>query len=364
MKIFDKFEAVRFPEENLVFVTRDSFLYYIYYQKYEYWKKYSNAGNDSITVENYQDISKDELMRIMNGKFPTKETDFMRLCNPRQLKTGDMLALLEEDYSYYMNDRLIKNTVHNILLESNIAFKSYIEIDKVLKDNLLKYEQNNDVLAHIKELSLKIIGRDIFKKEIGIVDGHDPSSYFYIMPVRVIDYVDTEDYDNVAMMRSCEISIEEDDIDQYLTPFLYKYFDKNLEANMKRVDDFWVDDNEIEHMEYINDFDWYSNNYYTYESIKNILEDIKDTINDLSLGNDSEYTLKLKEKRGIETFKLIYAKNMSQDQIDEYNANRPTEDDTEINLIVDFYNRFIYRMEYMMKVGEENGYNLITFMGP
>ena len=33
-------------------------------------------------------------------------------------------------------------------------------------------------------------------------------------------------------------------------------------------------------------------------------------------------------------------------------------------LIIDFYRRFIYRMEYMMKIGKENGYDLISFMGP
>ena len=33
-------------------------------------------------------------------------------------------------------------------------------------------------------------------------------------------------------------------------------------------------------------------------------------------------------------------------------------------LIIDFYHRFIYRMEYMMKIAEENGYDLISIMGP
>lgn len=65
-----------------------------------------------------------------------------------------------------------------------------------------------------------------------------------------------------------------------------------------------------------------------------------------------------------ETHKLLYAKNLTDEQIAEYNANRPKEDNTEIELIIDFYRRFIYRMEYMMKVGKEKGYDLISFMGP
>ena len=30
MKLFDDFEAVRFPEENLIFITHGGYLYYIY----------------------------------------------------------------------------------------------------------------------------------------------------------------------------------------------------------------------------------------------------------------------------------------------------------------------------------------------
>ena len=51
-------------------------------------------------------------------------------------------------------------------------------------------------------------------------------------------------------------------------------------------------------------------------------------------------------------------------QLKEYNANRPTEDNTEADLVIDFYRRFIYRMEYMMKVGKEKGFDLMLVMGP
>ena len=30
MKLFDEFDAVRFPEENLIFITHDGYIYYIY----------------------------------------------------------------------------------------------------------------------------------------------------------------------------------------------------------------------------------------------------------------------------------------------------------------------------------------------
>ena len=55
MKLFGDFEAVKFYEENLIFITHNRYLYYIYNPKYNRWQKYRNAGNDSITVQNYDD---------------------------------------------------------------------------------------------------------------------------------------------------------------------------------------------------------------------------------------------------------------------------------------------------------------------
>ena len=95
-----------------------------------------------------------------------------------------------------------------------------------------------------------------------------------------------------------------------------------------------------------------------------ILTDIRDTADALSWGGENEFTVKLREKRGTATYELLYARDLSEEQIKEYNANRPKEDNTKINLIIDFYHRFIYRMEYMMRIGKEKGYDLISFMGP
>lgn len=321
MKLFAEFEAVKFPEENLIFVTHNEFLYYIYNPKYEVWRKHRNAGNDRITVSNYQDINRAELEAAMNGVFPEKETDFMRLCHPRQLCIRDMLYLFKEDYANYMSDYAIYHTVHEFLLESSICYKAFEEIKKVFEKAAARQQTNQQILRNIKKLCSQMIGRDIFKKEIGIVDGHDSSSYFWIMPVRVIDYKDSASLDSVAEMRSAEISIEENDVGQYLTPFLYKYFDEELKANKKR--------------RYVTGFEWYlEHNFFTYDSIRNILGDIKDTIEAFSSGRETEYTKKLKETN------------------------------TEIELIIDFYHRFIYRMEYMMCVGKEKGFDLISFMGP
>lgn len=351
MKLFDTIEAVKFSEENMIFITRGGYLYYIYNPKYKWWRKHSNAGNDHLTVSNYPDVNREELVDAMKGVFPKKETDFMRLCNSSQLCIRDMLDLLKEDYPQYMADYAICHTIHRLLLESDICHKSFEKLQKLLEDATANHHDSNQVLTQIKNLSFAIIGRDIFKREIGIVDGHDSSSYFWIMPVRVIDFENTADLDSVAEMRSAEISIEEDDVAQYLTPFLYKYFDEELTENKKRKD--------------VSGFEWYlEHNFFTFDSMALILKDIEDTVDALISGRETEYTQKLKIKRGTATYQLVYAKNLTAEEVAEYNANRPTEDDTAVALVVDFYQRFLYRMEYMLKVGNEKGYNLISFMGP
>ena len=351
MKLFGTFEAIKFYQENLIFVTHDGYLYYIYDPKYKHWRKHRNAGNDHLTVANYDDVPKEEIMDAMNGVFPKSENDFMRLCNSSQLCIRDMLGLLKEDYAKYMSDNIIYHTIHCFLLESDICHKSFEGVQKLLAVAVTNNYDNAQVVSQIKELSLKIIGRDIFKREIGIVDGHDCSSYFWIMPVRIIDYEDTGDLDSVAEMRSAEISIEEDDVAQYLTPFLYNYFDEELEENKKRRD--------------VSGFEWYlEHNYFTYDQMAHILKDIAETVDALASGRETEYTKKLKIKRGTATYQLLYAKNLNEEEITAYNASRPTEDSTEVGLVIDFYQRFLYRMEYMMKVGKEKGYNLISFMGP
>ncbi len=201
--------------------------------------------------------------------------------------------------------------------------------------------------------------------EIRIIDGHDSSSYFWIMPIKVLNYSDTNDWENTASMISLEISIEEDDVDQYLAPFLYRYFDDELEANKKRVDVYWIDDEGNERIQYHSGFQWnLTENFYTFLSVRNIINDILNTIDALLTGRETEYAKKIREKRGFATWKLVYARNMTEEQIKRYNEARPKENTTEVGMIVDFYRRFISRLENMIKTGEENGYDLITFMGP
>ena len=351
MKLFDDFEAVKFPEENLIFITHSGYLYYIYNQDRKYWRRNRDAGNQHITVENYPDVTESELKEAMNGDLPKNENDFVRLCPVSDLSIGNMLALLEEDYAKYASEHKVWDVVSSFLFGSTIPHKSYEKIRLLLDKAVEQSKDTKWVIEELKALCFKVIGRDIFKKEIGIVDGHNGSSYFWIMPVRVIDDSDTNQLENVAEMARAEISIEEDDVASYLTPFLFKHFDEELDANRKRVESYWIDDDGTEQKIVVEGFEWYlTHNFFTFDSVNAILNDIGDTVEAIERGEDTEITLKLGINREVET------------------DTDDSEEDfcriTDPKLIIDFYRRFTYRMEYMMTVGKENGFDLISFMGP
>lgn len=365
MKLFGDFEAVKFQEENLIFITHNKYLYYIYDPKNNICKKYYNAGNDEISVEKYQDLTREELSSLMNGNLPKSESDLRKLCGLSEMYIDEIMDLMKEDYSCYISNKSIYNSIRKLLIEADIRHMTYWKILQLLEEAKNNKEDTEYVLTKIKELCFAIVGRDIFKQEIEIVDGHDSSSYFWIMPVRVIDYSDTNYWDNVAEMRRVEISIEEDNIDQYLRPFLEKYFDDELKANKKRVDSRWEDDDGTEHESYVKGFEWYlTHNFYSFESIESMLKDILDTIDALATGKENEFTAVLRVKRGMATYPLLYSRCLTEEQIKEYNADRPSVDNTATDILIDFYHRFIYRMEFMLKIGKEKGYDLISFMGP
>lgn len=210
-----------------------------------------------------------------------------------------------------------------------------------------------------------LFGGNAGRKEIRIIDGEESSSYFHIMPAKILDINNITDPENYYDEREDMISIEEDDVDQYLTPFLYKYFDEESPENKYRISSYGYDDDGVIHVTYAEGFEWYlENNFFTFDQMEKILKDISDTIDALLSGKENEVTTELKVKRGLGAGNVLYVRGMTDEEVRKLNANRPREDDTEVAVVVDFYRRFICRMENMMRVGKEKGYNLITFVGP
>lgn len=100
-------------------------------------------------------------------------------------------------------------------------------------------------------------------RQIPIVEGHDGSSYFWIMPVRHVEVSDDNWY-GIEECREQEISIEEDDIGEFLYFFLEKYFDPDYPYGQVR--DRYCGSGFEWNLEY---------NIYTYETIREMLDEIE-----------------------------------------------------------------------------------------
>ena len=193
---------------------------------------------------------------------------------------------------------------------------------------------------------------------IKIKEGHDGSSYFWIMPVKIKDTnKNTDDIDNIEECRELEISIEEEDIRAYLFPLLLEVFNDELEANKKR---------NVEMINYIrpevtSSFEWYlTYNFFEYEDIENLIERIKH----ISILLEKDYNNPQLDEIKMDYDWLIYflpeydrKKEYSKEEKDKLIENNK-------NYIIDFYSRFTKYMENMIKEGKEKGYTLISFMGP
>ena len=147
-------------------------------------------------------------------------------------------------------------------------------------------------------------------RQVEIIEGHDSSSYFWIMPVRQAEQSREAPW-GVIEYRAEEISIEELDVNDYLRDYLEKYFDPDFPYTCR------FEDSEP-------GFEWYLEyNLYTYETMRKMLDEMEKDAEQIAAGTE-----------------------LSQSDM----------------VRIDFYRRFIYRMRRMMENALE--YDLISFMGP
>jgi len=96
-------------------------------------------------------------------------------------------------------------------------------------------------------------------------EGHNPSSYFWIMPVKQGKDQNDGDWGCYCCVQE-QISIEEDIVLEYLYhQFLESNFDKTIEYTCRKKD---FDKDFIE-------FDWYGYNLYTYDTVRKMAEEMK-----------------------------------------------------------------------------------------
>lgn len=192
------------------------------------------------------------------------------------------------------------------------------------------------------------------KGRIEIIEGHDPSSYFWIRPVNVKDTdCDTDYWDNITEFKDMEISIEEDNIVAYLYEIFLKFYDNKLIYNINRgkdIDELWNENNGSE-------FEYYlTHNFYTMESIEKMIKYIYKVIELLKKDYDNKEIDYLKEHYSY------LAICLNHDALSKKDSNKIVE--SHKDMIIDFYERFNNYLEKMVKDGKSNGYKLISIMGP
>lgn len=193
--------------------------------------------------------------------------------------------------------------------------------------------------------------------EIEIIEGHDPSSYFWFYPVKVkkekrICFIDIE------KLRD-EISIEETDVDCFLAHFLLKYFDKTLPVNQERVD-CYSDEGEYDEdeVEYLEGFEWYlEHNFFTYDSIRLMLKDIEWTADILSQDYHSEQIEPI-----TSTYSKYHVNIYSQDESNADSIVDAQSVEENAHIVIDFYKRFVVRVNKMLQNNPDT--DLFCIQGP
>ena len=191
-----------------------------------------------------------------------------------------------------------------------------------------------------------------------IIEGHNGSDYFWIMPVKIKDMnKNTDNSNNVIECRELEISINEDTIDLFLRPILIECFNDYLPENEAR---------QIGFMNYINpeaytSFEWnLTYNYFSFDDVKKIINQVE-MVKQLLVENKTN-------EKFAEIEKLVYwlPKYLTGEEYGPINYQGTQEELIESRKkdVLEFYNDFIEYMQNMLKEGEKLGYNLISFMGP
>lgn len=180
--------------------------------------------------------------------------------------------------------------------------------------------------------------------QIEIIEGHDPSSYFWFQPV-ILKESGKILWDEVIELEE-EFSIEEGDIECFLSYFLFKYFDRELSYNKRR----------FEHgVGYVSGFEWnLTHNFYTYDGLMKMTKEIDEVAALLELDYNNPCLDDIKKN-----YSIYYMCNQS-------DADYINRDDSaiqnHISVVIDFYHCFTKRIIKMM----ENNKNttVLSIMGP
>lgn len=246
-----------------------------------------------------------------------------------------------KDYYFFENDKdLSKRMKYQIRFSGTFGLFLEEKWDDWFTLGLTNQAQLENFQYKTVEIPYKTFkNAAINKKQIVICEGHDGSSYFWIRPVKI-----NED-DSELIEQEDEISIEEDDVAEFLYIFLEKYFDKNI-PHKKFREPYCTDE-----------FEWnLEHNLYTYETVEKMLQEIEDCSNLLKTDYNNPKIKKIKARFHTSSF-------VSENPFTQ-NSEQEREEKIKVNIYVatEFYERFVRRIRLMMKNNKDCDF--VSFMGP
>lgn len=180
--------------------------------------------------------------------------------------------------------------------------------------------------------------------QIEIIEGHDPSSYFWFRPV-ILKESGKILWDEVVELEE-EFSIEEGNVECFLSYFLEKYFDKNLTYNKRRYDYYFG---------YIDNFEWHlTHNFYTYSAVVEMVKEINKAASLLRVDYNNPQLDDVKRH-----FSIFY---MCRQNDAAFINGDVSAIQKHISVVIDFYHRFAKRITAMLENNKDA--TIISIMGP
>ncbi len=220
---------------------------------------------------------------------------------------------------------------HPVELRLTQDWKSYYSIDGCRE----YYIWDKIPYKKVREAQKKV-------KQVFIANGRDGGGTFWITCFNRND-------ENCIDRFSCDsfgISIDDGEVYTYLSEFLEKYYDPNLQERENYGDE---------------GFEWYGNNYFTFDTMRTMISEIRETAKKLRKNFDDP---------SLDAVKSHFPHwDYSDDDCFLMDPSPKKLTDAEINEIrrkhlpiaLDFYERFCTRIEKMMQLP---GNDTVSFAGP
>ncbi len=240
-----------------------------------------------------------------------------------------------------------------------------IKIKDMRREKKAKNKVSSKALQHKKEEFEFEIEKGVRKTLL--------SSCFYIVPVKIAtaedhkieESKDIRFFGDVMEYRKEAISIEDEYVSQFLCYFLNKRFNKELNHAYRKAECFNDEEYFKEAKEgiYSDGFEWYlTYNVYTYEDILDMLSEIKEL---KTLLATDYYNPRLDGLKNHFCYLSLCSDEKIEINLDDMPSTSWWYEEAlkeKSYLVIDFYDRFIYYMEKMMKMTP--ACSEITFVGP